>query len=48
MEPTSATGRSSGSIATENTEDTEMEEKDERTQQIVGAAIEDHFNFGRP
>ena len=35
-----------GSIATENTEDTEMGEKDERTQQIVGAAIEVHLNFG--
>jgi hypothetical protein len=36
------TDRSRESTATENTEDTEVEEKDELTEQIIGAAVEVH------
>jgi hypothetical protein len=42
---TSVARRRHRSIATENTE---IGKKDERTQQIVGAAIEVHLNFGCP
>jgi hypothetical protein len=48
VEPAQASDRSGGSIATENTEATETGEKDKRTQQIVGRAIEVHLNFGCP
>ena len=34
--------------ATENTEVTERGEKNQRTEQIVGAAIEVHLNLGCP
>ncbi len=43
-----ASDRSGGSIATENIEDTETGEKNKRTEEIVGAAIEVHRNFGCP
>ncbi len=48
MKPAYTADRSGGSIATEITENTEMREKDEGTEEIVGAAIEVHLNFGRP
>jgi hypothetical protein len=45
VEPAWISDRSGRSIATENTEDTEIGEMDERTEQILGAAIEVDLNF---